>query len=151
MSSLFRHTVQGWGKIRSLVPLYGLWGTFKIVVKNILWVERMCRLEKNLGVLENPIQLRIALKIVPYVNDLQFKRLEDRSEILTIRGNYGLQQFRKRFERGDIMFAAYREDKFVGFVWIEFPPVNDAGYSLEEGEAYTYDGWTFECIVGIVF
>jgi RimJ/RimL family protein N-acetyltransferase len=53
-------------------------------------------------------------------------------------------QFRERLERGDILFCAYWNGQFVGFVWLELPPVVDAGYALLEHEAYTHDGWTFE-------
>ena len=67
-----------------------------------------------------------------------------KTKILEIRGEYGLDQFQKRFERGDLCFAAYSNSELVGFVWIEFPPGTEAGSPLLMEETYTYDGWTFE-------
>lgn len=149
MKSFIEHAIRGWRKATSLLPIYGLKDTFLIVIKNIFWLEKMCRLEKDLSVPDKMLGSKVPLRIVPYTNNnLQIDTWVDRSAILAIRGNYGLQQFKERFERGDMMFAAYWEDKFVGFVWIEFPPVNDAGYPLKENEAYTYDGWTFDTYRG---
>jgi hypothetical protein len=104
----------------------------------------MFRLEKELGLEEETATPKIPLKVVPMGNVLDLENWGGRRQIEGIRGEYGLAQFSERLERGDVLFNAYWEEEFVGFVWLELPPVIDAGYPLEENEAYTHDGWTFE-------
>lgn len=149
MPGLYTNYRQGLYKINSLLPLYGVWGTIKIVIKNIVWVERMYRLEKDLSGSEEQVTPKIPLRVIYYSNDdLDLTMWKGREQILHIRGEYGILQFKKRFRRGDKIFVAYCGDDIVGFVWLEFPPGEDVGYLLSLDEAYTFDAWTFEAYRG---
>ncbi len=138
------NAIQGRRKFTSLYQIYGIRSTLKQVRKNLLLLETTCRLDKDLSTSEVPIKSKIPLRIEVLSKGLNLNHWEGRKKILQIRGEYGLVQFSKRFERGDLSFAAYSNGKFTGFIWIEFPPVTEAGYSLLHDEAYTYDAWTFD-------
>jgi RimJ/RimL family protein N-acetyltransferase len=143
LASPVRNFRQGVHKIRSMLPIYGWGGTFQIIRKNIFMLETVTRMDKRLDVPETPVKLKVPLTVQRFAKDWDLDSWKDRDRILEIRGEYGLAVFRKRLERGDMMFASYWEDKLVGFVWLEFPPGEEAGYPLQMDEAYTYDGWTF--------
>jgi RimJ/RimL family protein N-acetyltransferase len=135
---------QGKRKFVSLYPIYGLWSTLQQISKNILLIEPVYRLDKDLNLHDIPITPRIPLSVGFYSKGFDIDNWDGRKEILNIRGNYGIEIFKNRLERGDYLFVGYSNREFVGFVWIEFPPVTEAGYALKYNEAYTYDGWTFE-------
>jgi len=135
---------EGKRRFVSFFPIYGLWGTLKQIRKNIFLIEHICRLDKNVNIPDLRVDPRIPINIEVNSKDSNLKNWPGKKKILAIRGDYGLEQFEKRFENGDLCFMAYSNGEFVGFIWIEFPPVLRAGYTLEINEAYTYDGWTFE-------
>lgn len=136
---------RGKNKIESLLPLYGLIGTSKLIMKNTLWFERVYRLEKNLSTPEDQVNPKIPLQLMIFSgSDLDVDSWEGKKRIFEIRGEYGIAQFKERLARGDLLFIAQWQEKDVGFVWLEFPPGEDIGYSLSMDEAYTYDGWTYE-------
>lgn len=143
LSSPLRHIHRGIRKIESFVPIYGVRGTLKIIARNVLWVETVYRLEKDLQIPESKVEPQIPIVVIMF-GDLDLSEWEGREQVQQIRGHYGLSQFRERLDRGDLLFSAYWESKFVGFVWLEFPPGVDAGYGLKNDEAYIYDSWTFE-------
>ena len=138
------NAAQGKRKFTSLYDIYGLWGAIKYISKNLLFIETVCRLDKNLHEAEKIVHPKIPIKIGILKKGLILDEWNGKEDILSIRGIYGLEQFAKRFNRGDLCFVAYSHDDFAGFVWVEFPPVTEAGYSLQSAEAFTYDGWTFE-------
>jgi hypothetical protein len=147
MNGLIENAERGRRKFASYAEQFGVGGAIRQVWRNVFLIETMCRLDKDLQVMEDKVEPKIPLVVKPY-SKIDFDGWRDRPAILAIRGDYGLIQFKERFERGNIFFAAYSGDYFVGFVWLEFPPVIGAGYPLSDHEAYTYDGWTFEAYRG---
>ena len=144
IKSPFSNALRGTKKVKSLVPIYGVMGTIRLLLRNVFWLERMYRLEMDLDVIKNKVEPKITLNIVVHEKGLDLSSWDGRREILEIRGNYGLIQFEERHQRGDLLVAAYWEERFVGFIWLELPPVEGAGYLLKKDEAYIFDVWTFE-------
>ncbi len=144
-AGLYRNALQGFRKVKALIPIYGVIGTLKIVVKNILWVEVMYRFEKNVSNEKLTVTPKIPLTITVYSSRDEVHQIKGWQEIFKIRGEYGLEQFNKRLGRGDLCFAAYTDEQFTGYLWIEFPPaISEAGYKLAANECYQFDGWTFK-------
>jgi hypothetical protein len=141
---IHKNIQQGKRKFVSLYQIYGLWSTLKQISRNIFLLEAVCRLEKELNLHDISVTPKIPLSVGFYSKSLDIDNWDGRKEILNIRGNYGIEIFKNRLERGDYFFVGYSNREFVGFVWIEFPPVTEAGYALKNNEAYTYDVWTFE-------
>lgn len=139
-----RNVRKGKHKFASLYPIYGLWGTLRLVLKNTLFLEIVFRLDKELSTPDTLVEPKIPMTIEIYDKNFDLNSWSGKEEILKIRGTYGLEQFAERFARGDLCFAAYSNSDFVGFVWVQFPPVTEAGYPLQPDEAYTHDGWTFD-------
>jgi len=135
----------GISKFRSLIKRMGLWGAVAQIMRNIFWIEIMYRFVKDLDVQENRVKPKIPLRIITMPQDLDVYNWEGRKELLEIRGEYGLLQFQQRLQRGYILFCAYSEVKFAGFLWLLPPPVTriDSGVLLKDDEAYQIDGWTF--------
>ncbi len=144
LQKLINNAKQGKRKIDSFYPIYGFWETIRQVWKNVIQFEKYFRLDKELGKTVKPVMPKIPIRIEIIRRGFDLEKWTGKKELLEIRGEYGLEQFQKRIERGDLCFAGYSNRAFVGFVWIEFPPVTEAGYQLYTNEAYTYDGWTFE-------
>lgn len=142
--TLIRNAGQGRQKFVSLYRAHGLQEAIKRTWNNIFFIETVCRLEKDLMVPDNHVEARIPLHIETLDRNIDLMNWKGQKEILEIRGEYGLGQFRERLERGDLCFAAYSNGEFAGFVWLEFPPGVEPGYPLLSQEAYTYDGWTFD-------
>jgi len=141
---LVHNARQGRRKFISLYRVYGLGEAIKRIWNNILFIEAVCRLEKDLTVPDKLVEPLISLDIEIMEKGFDLHGWRGQKEILEIRGEYGVEQFRVRLERGDLCFAAYSLGEFAGFVWLEFPPGVEAGYPLQRDEAYTYDGWTFD-------
>lgn len=137
-------------KIRSLIRVVGFKDAVFQITKNLFWVEIMYRFIKALEIQETRVEPKIPLKIVIMPQNLNLDSWEGRKEILDIRSNYGLLQFKQRLDRGYILFCAYSDDKFAGFIWLLLPPVNrvDSGILLSEDDAYQIDGWTFNTYRG---
>ncbi|MBN1219968.1 MAG: hypothetical protein JXM69_13655 [Anaerolineae bacterium] len=127
----------------SLIQTYGFRKTLRIVAQNLLLFKRYYRLEKDLQMPEDRVEPGIPVNIVPIVSSLGLEE-KVKERIRALRGDYGLNQFKERFEWGDMLFIAYLENELVGFVWLGLPPVTNAGYALQNDEALTYDAWTFE-------
>jgi len=144
LQKLFRNAKQGGRKFVSLYRAHGLVEAIRLIWNNVLLVETVCRMEKDLSVPDIQVESRIPLNIEVLDKGFDLQNWHGRKEILKIRDKYGLDQFQMRLERGDLCFAAYSNGEFSGFIWLEFPPGVEAGYSLNMHEAYTYDGWTFE-------
>lgn len=144
LTRLMVHAQQGRRKFDSLYPIYGLWGTIQQLWKNFFFFEEVCRLDKLLEVLDIPVKPLCPMDVKVYRQGFDLENWSAKQKVLEIRGQYGLEQFRKRFERGDLCFAGYSNGELVGFVWLELPPVTEAGYSLLSNEAFTHDAWTFE-------
>lgn len=147
ITSLFENARRGRRKFTSYAQVYSVGGAIGQVRRNVFLLETVYRLDKDLHILEEKIEPKIPLAISPYT-DLDLNSWRDKQSILEIRGEYGENQFRERFDQGDILFTAYSEGRLVGFVWLECPPVKGAGYPLENNEGYTYDGWTFSAYRG---
>jgi hypothetical protein len=139
-----KNSQQGRRKFVSLYPIYGLWRTLQQISRNIFLIEPVYRLDKDLNLHDIPVTPRIPLRVGFCSKGFDIDNWDGRNKILNLRGNYGIEIFINRLERGDYLFVGYSNREFVGFVWIEFPPVTEAGYMLKYNEAYTYDGWTFE-------
>lgn len=144
IQKLVRNARQGRRKFVSLYRVHGFRKAVKQIWQNIFFIETVCRLEKDLNIPDDIVESVIPLKIEIIDSEFDLENWPGKKEILEIRGEYGLEQFRARLERGDLCFAAYSNGEFTGFVWLEFPPGVEAGYPLQPHEAYTYDGWTFE-------
>lgn len=144
IDSLVRNAQQGKRKIKSLLPIYGLAGTFSLIIKNTFWAETFWQLHKELSLPDPQVEPKIPIQILHYSLGLNLDTWAGRSEILKIRGEYGLEQFKRLLERGDVLFCAYWGDLFTGYLWLQFPPVEDVGYKLKDDEAYTHSAWTFE-------
>jgi len=144
LQKLFRNAKQGGRKFVSLYRAHGLMEAIKQTWKNVFLLETVCRLEKDLLIPDKQVEPGIPLNIEVLDKGFDLQNWHGRKEILKIRGEYGLDQFQMRLERGDLCFAAYSNGEFTAFVWLEFPPGSEAGYPLSRYEAYTYDGWTFE-------
>lgn len=141
---LARNAAQGKRKFTSLHRAYGLRVAFHATWRNIFFIETVCRLEKDLATPEAPVTPVIPLTIQILSSETNLETWQGQKEIFSLRGEYGREQFHIRLQRGDLCFAAYSEGRLAGFVWLEFPPGNEAGYPLQPHEAYTYDGWTFD-------
>lgn len=144
IQKLVRNAAQGKRKFVSLYHAHGLVDATKRTWNNIFLIETVCRLEKDLSVPDRLAEPAIPLTIEALDRGFDLMNWQGKKEILELRGEYGIDQFRIRIERGDKCFAAYLNGEFAGFVWLEFPPGGEAGYPLQAQEAYTYDGWTFE-------
>jgi hypothetical protein len=144
LGRVYSHARQGLRKFGSLYPIYGFWGTLSQLWKNLFFFEKVCRLDKLLEIADKPVQCKVPLEIEVYGKGFELENWPGKREILNLRGPYGLEQFEKRLERGDLCFAAYSNREFTGFIWLELPPVSEAGYPLLKDEAFTFDGWTFE-------
>jgi hypothetical protein len=148
--SLQEHLDRGIFKIKSLLPIYGSRGTFNKIIKNIFWLERMYRLEKKIDGKLIEIELRMPLicKVISIENDIM--SWNGRSDILSIRGEYGWVQFIERIRRGDLLFTSYYGKIFVGFVWVQLTPAKGGGfqYSVLLHDVYAYDAWTFTAYRG---
>ncbi|MBK6710278.1 MAG: hypothetical protein IPG51_08100 [Chloroflexi bacterium] len=145
---IIKNFQEGKRKFVSLYQIYGLRGTLERIWKNVILIETVCRLDKDVALPDPFVEPKIPLDMEIYSKGFDLNNWAGKKEILELRGQHGLEQFAKRFNRGDLCFAAYSNGNFVGFIWIEFPPVTEAGYSLKTNEAYTYDGWTFEAFRG---
>jgi RimJ/RimL family protein N-acetyltransferase len=144
IQELLNNFIQGKKKFSSLYKIYGFRETINLISKNILLIENVCRLDKDIAIPVRTVIPKIPLSVDHYSKGFDIDNWEGRKELLNLRGDYGLEVFRNRFERGDYLFVGYSEGEFVGYIWIEFPPVTESGYELEIFEAFTYDGWTFE-------
>lgn len=144
LQKLIRNAGQGRRKFVSLYRAHGLGEAVGKTWNNVFFIETVCRLEKALGVPDEMVKPVIPLNIEVMDDAFNLGDWQGRAEILGIRGQYGIDQFHARLQRGDLCFAAYSNDEFTGFVWLDFPPGSEAGYPLQADEAYTYDGWTFE-------
>lgn len=144
IQKLIRNAGQGKRKFVSLYRAHGLGEALKRTWNNIFFIEIVCRLEKDLNIPDGIVDPVIPIKIEIMDGRFDLEDWSGRREILGIRGQYGIDQFRVRLERGDLCFAAYSNGEFTGFVWLEFPAGVEAGYPLKPEEAYTYDGWVFE-------
>ncbi|MFZ5884588.1 MAG: hypothetical protein ACOYYI_12485 [Chloroflexota bacterium] len=145
---LARNAAQGKRKFVSLYRAHGLWDALRAAWRNLFLIETVCRLEKDLAIPDFPVMPAVPLQIETLNSASDLTTWQGRKEILALRGEYGMEQFHARLKRGDLCFTAYSEGGFAGFVWLEFPPGNEAGYPLQPHEAYTYDGWTFETFRG---
>jgi hypothetical protein len=141
---LLRNAAQGKRKFISLYRVRGLGEALQATWRNVFFIETVCRLEKDLAIPDPPVMPAVPLHIETLSNASDLTTWQGQKEILALRGEYGMQQFHARLKRGDLCFTACAEGRFAGFVWLEFPPGNEAGYPLQPHEAYTYDGWTFE-------
>jgi RimJ/RimL family protein N-acetyltransferase len=102
-------------------------------------------LEKILTDPEEKVIPKIPL-VITTISDTSSLVVEDMNKILKLRGDFGISNFQERLGRRDVLFSAHSEREFVGFVWLDIPPVDhrNAGYRLKNDEAYTYDGYTFK-------
>ena len=148
LTSLFEHAGRGQRKYKSYTQVFGTWGAIRQLWRNVLLLEKVYRLDKDLLIREAKIEPKIPLFISP-CRGIELNGWRDKQSILEIRGEYGLSQFKERFDKGDVLFTAFNEGHLAGFVWLEYPPVNGAGYLLKNDEGYTYDGWTFSCYRGM--
>lgn len=148
LQKLARNAALGRRKFISLYRAQGFREALRAAWRNVLLAETVCRLEKDLAVPDKPVLPAIPLTIETLNAKSDLTIWQGREEILALRGEFGLEQFQSRLRRGDLCFAAYAEGGLAGFVWLEFPPGNVAGYPLQPHEAYTYDGWTFESFRG---
>lgn len=144
MQRLARNAAQGKRKFASLYRAHGLRMAVQMAWRNMFLIETVYRLEKNLAAPESPVTPAIPLTIQILSGETSLASWQGQKEVFSLRGEYGMEQFRLRLQRGDLCCAAYSEGRLAGFVWLEFPPGNEAGYPLQPHEAYTYDGWTFE-------
>jgi len=143
LASPFRHAFRGYYKLTSFISIYGFWGAAKRIWSNVFLFETVHYMVKDLSTSEEKIVPKLPLKITPRT-ELDFDDWDGTQAILELRGEYGIAQFRERFARGDVFFPAYSGGKLAAFVWLEFPPVTDVGYSLSPDEGYTHDAWTFD-------
>lgn len=144
MSAFMKKIQSGVRKFRSLLPIYGFWGTVGQVLRNVLLIEVMYRFEKDLRVPEKKAIPTIPLQITPMKGDVDFEQWGIREAVLKIRGEYGLDQFKERLANGDVLFCACSHEELAGFIWFNGFPVKGAGYKLKDDEGYLIDGWTFE-------
>lgn len=144
LRKLIRNAGQGRRKFISLYRAHGLREAVRRTWNNIFLIETVCRLEKDLTAPDETVEPAIPLNVEIMDTDFDLVNWHGKKTILELRGEYGMEQFRARLDRGDLCFAAYSSGEFTGFVWLEFPPGGEAGYPLQLQEAYTYDGWTFE-------
>ncbi|GAB4403091.1 MAG: hypothetical protein OHK003_30780 [Anaerolineales bacterium] len=145
---LVQNAAQGKRKFVSLYRVYGFETALQATWRNIFFIETVCRLEKDLAIPDSPLTPAIPLTIELLSSKDNLTTWTGKKEILALRGEYGMEQFHVRLQRGDLCFTACSEGGFAGFVWLEFPPGTEAGYPLQPHEAYTYDGWTFAAFRG---
>lgn len=143
LQKLARNAALGRRKFVSLYRAQGFREALRAAWRNVLLIETVCRLEKDLAVPDKPVLPAIPLTIETLNATSDLTTWQGRREILALRGGFGMEQFQARLRRGDLCFAAFSEGRFAGFIWLEFPPGVEAGYPLQPHEAYTYDGWTF--------
>jgi hypothetical protein len=148
LQRLARNAAQGKRKFISLYLAQGLRRAAQATWRNIFLMETVCRLEKDLALPDPALETPLPLTVEILSKEAHLTTWQGKDEILCLRGNYGIEQFRQRLSRGDVCFTADAAGKCAGFVWLEFPPGNEAGYPLLPYEAYTYDGWTFETFRG---
>jgi hypothetical protein len=143
--SFFTRIEIGISKFFGLIPVYGIRGALSQIIKNLFWFEITYRFRKDLTVIEeNKIQAKIPIEIVVFGPELDLELWRDNQRITNIRGDYGLKQFRDRFSEGDLLFCAYSQDKFTGFIWLNPPNYSFSGITLHPDENYHIDGWVFE-------
>ena len=117
ITSPFKNAWQGAMKIKSFIPIYGIKRSFEIILKNILWLETVVRLEKDLSTSDPKVEPKVPINVVRYSRDIiSLDDWKNRDAIIRIRGEYGLTQFQKHLDRGDFFYTAYWEDKFLGFL-----------------------------------
>jgi hypothetical protein len=134
----------GISKFIGIIPYYGFIGALGQIIKNLLWFEIMYRFCKDLRVVEEKkIQAKIPIRIVQFGQDLDLDRWDGKQEILKIRGDYGLNQFRERLDEGDILFCAYSGVYLAGFLWLNSSNYMHSGITLNTDENYHMDGWVF--------
>lgn len=143
VNKLISNARKGKRKFDSLYPIYGFFGTVQELMKNFFLFEEVCRLDKLLATQEKPVKPAIPINIEVYGKGHDLENWPEKERILEIRGEFGLEQFSTRLERGDLCFTAYSNGKFVGFTWLELPSVTEAGYPLLQDEAFIFDAWTF--------
>jgi GNAT superfamily N-acetyltransferase len=148
MNKVSQKIKAGIHKFKSLLPIYGFWGTVLMLLKSVLFVDTYYRFEKILSTGEEKCITKIPIQICTISGPIDLDRWEHRGEILKIRGEYGLEQFGERFADGFVMFCAMHEEKLAGFIWFNSFPVSGAGYKLKADEAYHIDGWVFEAYRG---
>ena len=105
-------------------------------------VQKYVWFEKDLSIKEKSVQAKIPVDIRYYSIQEREEKDWGEKEVLQLRGRPGLEQFEKRWKRGDVLGAAYQNGQLTSFVWIKKHPES---YRRNEGNwAHTYDGWTFE-------
>jgi len=142
-SGLLAQFTRGVKKSRSYFSAHGMRDTINMVHHNVFSIELFYRMEKQLKQPELKLEAKIPLDIRTMSGKLTLAD-EALQKVRGIRGQYGLDQFEERLARGDVMFGAYNEDKLAAFVWLEYPPVVDAGYEVADDMGFTYDAWTFD-------
>ena len=143
LNKLISNARKGKRKFDSLFPIYGLFGTVQELMKNFFLIEEVCRLDRLLEIQEKRVNPKIPINIKVYGKGDDLENWPGKERILEIRGEFGLEQFSTRLKHGNLCFAAYSNGEFVGFSWLELPPVTEAGYSLSQDEAWNFDSWTF--------
>ncbi len=135
----------GVSKLLGLIPVYGFAGAMRQVLTNLFWFEITYRFQKDLTITdENTIQAKIPIQIVICDRKLDLANWIVRHEIIKIRGEYGLKQFQDRLDEGDLLFCAFSDEKFTGFIWLNSPDYMHSGIKLKPDENYHIDGWVFE-------
>lgn len=144
MNKVLRYFGRGARILNSSFRARGLWQTLRLALEALLSIRFCYRLEKTLSNPEEKVDPKIPLTVT-IISGSSSLEAEDLNNIVKLRGYYGIINFHERLDRGDIMFCAHSERNFVGFVWLDLPPVDhrNAGYRLENDEAYTYDCYTF--------
>ena len=106
LNKLISNARKGKRKLDSLFSIYGFFGTVQELMKNIFLFEEVCRLDKLLAIQEKLVKPAIPINIEVYGKRHDLKKWPGKKKILEIRGEFGLEQFRERLERGDLCFAA---------------------------------------------
>lgn len=144
LNKIVRYFGRGARIINSSLRARGLWQTLRLAIEALLSIHFCYRLEKALTNPEEKVEPKIPLTVTT-ISGSSSLEADDLNNILRLRGDFGITNFHERLERGDVLFCAHSEREFVGFVWLDLPPVahRNAGYRLENDEAYTYDAYTF--------
>lgn len=144
MDKIVRHFGRGARIINSSFRERGLWQTLRLAIEALLSIHICYRLEKTPTNPDEKVEPKIPLKVTA-VSSLNRLEAEDLNKILTLRGDHGIADFHERLEKGEVLFCAHSDREFVGFGWLDLPPVahRNAGYRLENDEAYTHGCYTF--------
>jgi hypothetical protein len=135
----------GISKFFGLIPVYGVIGAIREILKNLFWLEITYRFRKDITIPDNnKIQPKIPIQIMVYDQSLDLANWPGKQEIIKIRGEYGIKQFQDRLDEGDLLFCAYSEEVFTGFIWLTPPNYSFSGITLNADENYHIDGWVFE-------